>query len=62
MNDSRSGFFLAIIAIVLLAMAASIGSMLMRDSIQNECDRFGQTHIAGKQYVCTAVGKTGDQQ
>jgi hypothetical protein len=55
--DEARGIVIACICMVLTAFAIGIGAHIMRTSIKDECDRFGQTHIYGKQYVCTAVGK-----
>lgn len=62
MNDGAWSLFLGFLMLAAFAIGMLAGAETVRTSIRNECERFGQTHVMGKQYVCTALGKTGDQQ
>lgn len=53
-----NGFVAALFCVAFLVVAGFFGSLIMRDTIKKECDKFGETYIAGAHYTCTAVGKT----
>lgn len=59
MDETSAGFMLALFAALLVGIGLAVGAEMMRNGIEDECQRFGETNIRGTQYVCTPAPEKG---